>query len=142
MAHSRISIHPLNAPFVCNFSTGCPVTFSSKYIVSVLLSDAHPNTCSVKHDFSILPLIKVLIKEKNPGAGRRRPTNIPTLRSCSFCCSRHKSRPSDEPRSCNFSSCFASHKVQNCQYEMRVDEAEPALAALICRFPDELDLRI
>lgn len=30
--------------------------------------------------------------------------------------------------------------LQNCQYEMILEEAGPELAALICRFPEELDL--
>lgn len=32
--------------------------------------------------------------------------------------------------------------IQNCQYEMLLEEAGLETAALICRFPEELDLRM
>lgn len=48
----------------------------------------------------------------------------------------------DRSVSLPFISTQLKKKKKNCQYEMALDEASPELAALACRFPDELDLRM
>lgn len=147
----QVSRRPFKALSICNFWTEWTVTFSSRYVFSfsafcrTLKRSFYPcpfgNIPSLSLHWSS-PSKQEEAWHRSEDIGQHLPTCVLLLLRLAAACAISFAPPRTAAGVEQLGQFAFVSRVQGRQYEMILEEAGPEPAALICRFPEELDLRM